>query len=197
VTKEEEKIVENYEIVEKLVGMMGKGRKEALLDMLAGPVGREFMVAPASSRTEFHSCYPGGLMQHSLNVVREANRLTKTLCPGRWPEHKVTFAALFHDLGKVGFGEHDPYYVRTDKRWKIERGELYDINPNCQRMPTSERGLFLLQQAGVVLDVDEYLAIRLNDGQYVRENEPYKMNEPDLALIIHWADMWATRQEKN
>jgi hypothetical protein len=41
------------------------------------------------------------------------------------------------------------------------------------------------------------LAIRLNDGQYVRENEPYRNREPELALLLHWADMWASRQEKS
>ena len=63
-------------------------------------------------------------------------------------------------------------------------------------MPSSERGLFVLQSEGVSLDYDEYLAIRLNDGAGPAENKPYNWHTPPLSLLIHWADHWRSVQEK-
>ena len=54
----------------------------------------------------------------------------------------------------------------------------------------------MLQKHGIELTSDEHLAIRLNDGQYDETNKSYRMKEPELALLLHWADMWATKMEK-
>lgn len=192
---EEQKILDNQATILELVQRFSDPRRGQVQALLEGSVGDTYFTAPASSREAFHSCYPGGLAQHSLNVVRNLSKLSKTLTPDRWPSETLVFCGLFHDLGKAGDGLEE-YYVPTDLRWKKERGELYDINQKCLPMPTSERGLYILQRHGITLSHEEYLAIRLNDGQYVRENEPYRNREPDLALLVHWADMWATRQEK-
>lgn len=195
---DEKLIMDNQAKVFKLINLFDEDRREKVKVMLDGSIGAAYFTAPASSREEFHSCYPGGLAQHSLNVLGYLKKFADAVQDMHrvpWTADTLVFVALFHDLGKAGDGLEE-YYVPTEHRWKRERGEHYDINQRCLQMPTSERGLYLLQQHGITLSHEEYTAIRLNDGQYVRENEPYRNREPELALLLHWADMWATRQEK-
>ncbi len=187
--------IESYaKMVDTIIGMQVTNRREALERMMSGPLGEQFMTAPASTRRAFHYAFPAGLVAHSLNVVKYAVKLAETLAPGRWPVHKVMFVALFHDLGKAGSPGH-PYYVQTSEQWKIKKGEFYDVSLN-EYMPNAEKSLFNLQQAGVVLDWEETVAIRLNDGMGSESNREYSFKEPDLALIVHWADHWASREEK-
>lgn len=190
-----EKVQQNMEEVFELVTQIPTARQKLVKTMLDGPVGDEYFVAPASSNTGFHLCEVGGLARHSLNVVRNLLKIADTFAPDRWSVGKLIFCGLFHDLGKVGDGKA-PYYVPTTEEWKIRRGSLYEYNKACVAMPTSERGLYILQQHGIVLDHEEYLAIRLNDGQYAEENRWYSMKEPELALLVHMADLWSTRSEK-
>jgi len=80
--------------------------------------------------------------------------------------------------------------------WKYKRGEVFAYNNELKYMSVTDRSLWLLQHYGIRLDKDEYLAISLSDGQYVDANKNYAMKEPMLALIVHQADVFSTRWEK-
>jgi hypothetical protein len=192
----DEKIAENMAFVQKLVASMPDPRRKLVAKMLAGPVGEEYFTAPASMKEEYHNCFPGGLCDHSLRVVTNLVHLNNVLCTkDPFDINVLNFVGLFHDLGKVGDGEQ-PYYIPNTKDWQKKDGVLYITNKKCVYMPTSERGLYILQKHGITLLADEYLAIRLNDGQYDDTNKNYRMKEPDLALLVHFADRWACSQEK-
>ena len=63
-------------------------------------------------------------------------------------------------------------------------------------MSVPDRSLFLLQEAGIGMSQDEWIAIKTHDGLYNESNTPYfksfipenKLRSP-LALIIHEADL--------
>lgn len=191
----DDRVIANAEKVNKIVSLFSEPRKTLVENMLKGPVGTAYFTSPASTRDDYHSAYPGGLVEHSLNVLKHLMKLTEAMAPGRYSKETLAFVALFHDLGKSGDGDVE-YYVQTDAKWKKDRGEHYEVNLNCKFMPVSERSIYILQKNGLQLDFDEYVAIRLNDGQYIDENRRWKMKEPDLAILLHWADLWATRSEK-
>lgn len=192
----DEEIFRAMEIIQKLLTKIEPAaRREAVLRMMTGSVGAEYFSAPASSREDFHSCFPGGLAYHSLNVLKYLRAISESLAPGRYTDSTLILVALFHDLGKVGDGE-EPFYVPNPSDWHRSKGMLYETNRKCVFMPTSERGLFILQRHGIELAPDEYLAIRLNDGMYDETNRKYAMKEPELALLLHFADRWASEQEK-
>ncbi len=193
----DEQVIKNQELVFKLIEKnIPEPRLSLVRNMLKGPVGDEYFTAPASSREEYHFCFPGGLAAHSLNVVRNLRKLADALSPGKYDVGTLLFVGLFHDLGKAGDGVK-PAYVPKDSDWHRKQGMLYEINKNCLGMPNSERGLYILQNQGITVSSDEYMAIRLNDGQYALENGPYKMKEPELALLVHWADRWSCEEEKS
>ena len=112
------------------------------------------------------------------------------------------FAALHHDLGKVGDLEHD-YYIPQDSDWhRKNRDEIYKHNPALQYMKVPDRGLWLLQHYGVKVTDKEYIGIKLTDGLYDDANTAYlKSYNPDynlrsnMAYILHQADMMATHIE--
>lgn len=191
----DEELTKNVDLVGKLIEKLPEPRRSLVKKMMDGPVGQSYYTSPASSREEYHSCYPGGLMQHSLNLIQNLKKLADALCPGRYDHATLIFVGLFHDLGKVGDGVEE-FYVPQTSDWHRSKGMLYEINKDCVYMPTSERGLYILQKYGIEVSSDEYLAIRLNDGQYDDVNKAYRMKEPDLALLVHWADLWSTKQEK-
>jgi hypothetical protein len=184
--------------VSKLISMFPSGRRELVQAMMDGPIGVQFMSAPASTRRAYHNAFPCGLVAHSLNVVAYALKLTETLAPHQWLDHKVVFCALFHDLGKAG-SPGRPYYVPTAEDWKARKGEYWDVSKHADAefMPNAEKSLFTLQQHGIVLDHEETVAIRWNDGPGASGNGQYAFHEPDLALIIHWADFWSSKREKS
>lgn len=173
------------------------GAQEEQVTRLMGSLGEIFCIAPASTREEFHSCFPGGLLRHSLNVTRYLNRLAKGFAPGKYPDSTLVLVGLFHDLGKTVDGDGKEVYVPNPSDWHREKlGALYEINSSVRRMAVCDRSIFLLQKHGVTLSEEEYLAIRLADGQNVQENSWYRYQEPELAILLATANTMAERSEK-
>jgi len=196
-----EQIVFNFERAKSLCGPEHLGpRSEHVLSLLDG-LGDRLAMCPGSAKAEFHNAFAGGLIEHSLRVLDFAMAwigTNKRTLVEKVKRDSLTIACLFHDLGKVGDDKHD-YYVplSRDAEWKRAKlGQHYDYNDSLVYMTVPQRGLWLMQHYGVKLTQPEYLAILLNDGQYIAENKPYAMKEPDLAILVHQADLLATRWEK-
>lgn len=190
-----EKWEANVKRVMRIVDSFPKPRAKKVKEMLDSPVGEQFFLAPASTRKNFHNAFPGGLLEHSLTVTDNVLKIADGLGAFQDRRDSLQFAALFHDLGKAGDGEH-PHYVPVKDDWKRNKGELYEVNPECPFMTTGERGVVLLWKFDLQPTYDEMMALRLNDGMGARENAPYAFKEPPFALLVHWADHWATMQEK-
>lgn len=190
----EEQIVENWAAYDKLCRSVSDGRSASLGEML-DKIGAELSVTPASSRRDFHNAFPGGLVEHSLRVLRNALKYSASHGIGV-SRDSVVIAALFHDIGKMGDGQQ-PYYVVQSDSWRRDKlGEMYAHNPKLTHMSVGLRGLFLLHSHGVKLTQDEWLAIYFNDGWVLPENKQYCLKEPALVHVIQTADYLATLQEK-
>jgi hypothetical protein len=154
-----------------------------------------YFSAPASSKEDYHSCYPGGLAEHNLNVLKCLTTLNDSFKLG-FSDESVCVVALLHDIGKTVNTDLKPYYVVAEERWKQERGEKYNADHGSVYFPTHQRSVWLLSKFGFALSAEEYQAILLNDGQYVQENKAYAMKECELASALHMADMLALIEEK-
>lgn len=189
-----EQIAENFDKFRSFMEKLGDRSAPALA--LVDHLGERLAMCPASSRKEYHAAFPGGLVDHSLRLLSNALKLCKTF---NWevPKDSLIIGCLLHDLGKVGDHERD-YYLPQDSDWHREKlGEMYKHNKEILYMTVPDRGVWLCQHFGLKLTQDEWLAIKLNDGQYAEENAPYKMKEPLLADIVHLADYISCKQEKN
>lgn len=189
----DEKIESNFKIFLTLCGKLGD--RSDIVTQMVEDLGERLALAPASTKFEYHSAFPGGLVDHSLRVLQNLRTLN-TSFKTDLPSDSMIVAALFHDFGKVGDLTGDCYEVQNNSWRRDNLGEAYTVNKKIQKMPNAERGLFMMQHYGVKLSLDEWIAIRTNDGQYTPENSYYKMHEPTLALLTHMADRLACDQEK-
>jgi len=167
----------------------------------------ELLTAPASGKTYFHNAFPGGYLDHILRVTETSLKVAalykETGGEINFTKEELIFAALHHDLGKLGHPEEGPYYVDQDSDWHRKRGELYRQNDSLQYFKAPERGLFLLQKFEIPVTQNEWLGIKLSDGIYDEGNKSYYINfapysmKTNLPYIIHWADHLSSRVEND
>lgn len=201
-----EQIQNNWEKHLRIVDTFITGDRKEKLKALYISFADEMIMAPASGRPSFHNAFPGGYVDHVNRVVHCALK-TKAL----WQEmgatidftdEELVFAALNHDLGKLG-AEGKPYYLQQTDKWRQDKlGELYTHNSDLSYMLIQDRSLFTLQQNGIQVNEKEYLAIKLHDGLYDDVNKPYYLSfNPDsklrtnLVYILHQADFLASKIE--
>lgn len=165
------------------------------------------MLMPASHKKEYHNAFPGGYVDHVLRVVQCALKLNKVwvdmgVDTSTYTIEELVFAALNHDLGKMGDETNESYIPQTDQWRKEKLGEDYKFNDRLEYMSVPDRGLHLLMSHGVTFSRNEMLAIKLHDGLYDDANKPYLMSwspetKPRTALvfIVHQADLMAARIE--
>ena len=73
--------------------------RDGLASLMSWLEASDFYEAPASTR--FHGSYPGGLVEHSLHVYDELNRLRKAYPEVPMSDETAAIISLFHDLCKV------------------------------------------------------------------------------------------------
>ena len=164
------------------------------------------MLAPASGKEHYHYCHVGGYVEHILHIIQFSQQIKdlweKNGANIDFTEEELVFAALHHDLGKVGDLAED-YYKVQDNSWFVKnRGEYYTHNDKLQYMTVTDRALFLLQHFGVQMTEKEYLGLKLTDGLYEDSNKSYYIGyspgrslKTNIAYILHQADMMATHIE--
>ena len=160
-----------------------------------------FYDSPCSSC--YHLAEPGGLAEHSLNVCKTALTLAATLyaklglhAPTNELFQSIIICALLHDLGKAGqYGK--PGYT-------IEKVLLPDEVPGAQyptpQYHTNKELLYVpheirsvaIAQHYIALTEEEQFAILYHNGLY-GELQSIKGKETPLYMILHFADMWASR----
>lgn len=142
-----------------------------------------------------HLCKEEGLAEHSVNVMWMAEKLGIAL----WGAEKfnqlqssVVIAALLHDLGKCGDFGKALYVENILKGGKRSEAKPFKRNPDLSNVPHAIRSIKL---ATLFIDLteDEEWAILSHDGLYDFMKYEIQGHETELSMIIHWADMWASK----
>ena len=200
-----EDISKNYEKHLKIIDTYITDRKDLVLSMLKA-MEDNYVMAPASGRTWYHNAFAGGYVDHVNRVVEYAvkqSRLYKDMGGSvDYTEEELVFAALFHDLGKLGDGEQPNYIPQTDKWRQDKLSEMYTYNPDLDFMLIPDRSLFILQRFGIKVNQKEFLGIRLHDGVFDKANEAYffsnvesSRQKTSLISVLHTADFLASKVE--
>ena len=127
-------------------------------------------MCPASMKKDQHNCYPGGLVEHSLEVALAMRKINEALSLNV-PTSCILKVALLHEIGKIG-DEKTDYFVEQDSDWHVEKlGQLYKYNDDIARMSISHRTLYLLQKFHVELTREEWVAIQIGSGSHFEEKE--------------------------
>lgn len=205
---DQDEIIANYDEFIKFISDTFSGeRRETLLKMYSpDELGEELSIAPASLRDSFHLAFPGGYLIHIMRVVKAsfgAKKLYESMGGNiDFTDEEMIFAALHHDLGKLGDKLMGSYYLPEDNDWKLRQGIVYKLNPHQQYMEVSDRAAFTLQYYSVKYTWKEYLGIKLADGMYKEAAKVYLagFNEDvrlktTLPRVIHIADYIAAQAE--
>ena len=202
----ENQIIENWDKLMKLIEDTFDGDRLKKLKTMYTYFEDRMSVAPASGKAHYHNAMVGGYVEHVLHVTNCALKIKKLWVEDgatiHFTDEELIFAAMHHDLGKVGDLEED-YYIPQDSEWhRKNQGSIFKHNPKLQYMSVTDRSLFLLQHFGIPMSEWEYIGLRLTDGMYEDANKTYYMNyNPDwslrsnIAYILHQADMMATHIE--
>ena len=200
-----EEIQKNYDKHLKIIDTYITERKDNVMAMLKH-MEETYILAPASGKKWFHNAFPGGYVDHVNRVVEYAvkqMRLYKEMGGSiDFTEEELVFAALFHDLGKIGDGDLPNYLPQTDKWRQDKLSEVYTYNPDLDFMLIPDRSLFILQKFGISLSKKEFLAIRLHDGVFDKANEAYffsnvesSRQKTSIISVLHAADFLASKVE--
>ncbi len=201
-----EQIQDNWNKLMKLIDDTFEGdRLKNLKDMYTYFEDR-MCVAPASGKEHYHNAHVGGYVEHVLHVVDLSVKIRKMWevegATIDFTEEEVVFAALHHDLGKVGDMKKD-YYVPQDSDWhRKNQGSIFKHNGDLQFMTVTDRAIFLLNQFNIKMTENEYIGLRLTDGLYEEANKNYYVSyiperqlKSNIAYVLHQADSMATHIE--
>lgn len=160
----------------------------------------DFFDAPAS--TKHHGSYPGGLLQHSLNVydclvdILSRERY-KSVYGIAYSEESIAIASLLHDICKTNFYVKDTRNVKVDGKWEtIPCYSIEDTLPYGH----GEKSVYIIS-GFMKLTRDEAFAIRWHMGFSDTDNKNavgQAFTMFPLAFALSTADMEATYYlEKN
>jgi hypothetical protein len=146
----QEKIVSNtkkyFETGTKL-GFMN----EELMQFL----GEAIIKAPASSMSDFHNAFEGGLIDHLLRVAKQAVLINETL-----PEilkvdkNSLVKVCFLHQIGKANL------YTPCTSEWhRKNQGKMYEFNEDLTSMRVGERSIYYATSHGIKFTEEEYIAI--------------------------------------
>ena len=203
-----EQIHQNWETFQSQIKDLFPGRANSLAK-LYDDLGERMALAPASSISHFHNAFAGGYVDHVLRVMDCAEALHSTWSSmgsdmSGYTREEMLFAAMHHDLGKVGFpGDgNEVYQVETSDWHRKNQNKMYKHNENIPFAMVPDLSLWLLQTYNVKTSWNEYQAIKIHDGMYDDANKPYFVSrsaqakfKTNLPILLHHADHMASTIE--
>lgn len=183
------KVIDNKKFV---IDMLKSTQREGIEDLISYMEECGFFEAPCS--TKYHLACEFGLVQHTRNVMEIAEKIGVALYGGKGYneiQSSMIIAAILHDLGKMGQFEK-PLYVENVLKSGQPATQLYKSNPDLLKIPHEVRSIAI---ASMFIDLteEEQFAILYHNGLYGDFKYEIQGNETPLYLILHFADMWASR----
>lgn len=148
-----------------------------------------FFEAPCSGA--HHLAKEGGLLEHSLNVLNMARWLNKAL-GDLFDDETIIIVALLHDLGKMGDHGKPNYVENILKSGNQSKDKPYMTNKDLTCIPHEVRSVMIAERY-IDLTEDEETAILWHNGLYGDFKYEIQGKETPLYMILHFADMWASR----
>jgi len=201
-----QQIEQNWNKLRNIIQDTFEGERLDNLNKMYDHFEDRMCMAPASGKEHFHYAHVGGYVEHVLHIIDYSQQLRsvweKNGATINFTDEELIFAAMHHDLGKVGDLEHD-YYVPNESEWhRKNQGAIYTHNKELQHMTVTDRAIFLLGHFKVPMSECEYIGLRLTDGMYEEANKAYyiayqpeRQLRSNIAYILHQADMMATHIE--
>lgn len=179
----EEKIKENADRFFNTAKKYG-----AMNDSLMEYLGKDIVQAPATTKTDMHNAFEGGLLDHILRVAKYAYRINQQL-KHQVDENSLMKVAFVHQIGKTFM------YKPQENSWRVKNmGEAYEYVDMDVSLKVGERSAFYAMKHGIELTESEYQAI-LNTSKEFDKQAKYFTDT--LGVVIAQAIELAIIEEKN
>lgn len=147
-----------------------------------------FLEVPASVR--HHSCEDGGLLIHSMNVLKSLWFLNESWGAG-FDKKAMIVAATWHDIGKLGIMTHEgslvPRYIAENR----ERPHKWIFNTTMPQQDMRLSSILILRRF-ITLPFYVEEAIQFHDGPYLPgQMKERAFKQGRLELMLHYADYWS------
>lgn len=193
------------ELKEKIENLLMSTGRKGMDKLLMWMEENGFYQMPCSGGN--HLAKEGGLAEHSLNVLGVMQDIAFLICNGpdalpKEEQDAIYICALLHDLGKCGDYGKPGYipnmlkgrstkanpspepYQSPNKPFKVNDG-LSPVDHEVRSVKTASRFIELTEE--------EELAILWHNGLYGNYKYQISGKETPLYLLLHFADMWASR----
>ena len=176
---------------ERFISLCKSIKREGMDGLLQWLENSDFFSCPASTR--YHGSYEGGLLQHSLNVYDEAQRLLKAYPDIKINEESVIVATLFHDLCKVNFYTTEQRNRKNKETGQWETYNAYKVEEKFCYGGHGSKSVFVLQNF-IKLTPEEAVAINCHMGAYSADADSVSdaFKQHPFAWIVHVADEAST-----
>jgi 23S rRNA maturation-related 3'-5' exoribonuclease YhaM len=193
----------NMTTKEKITATLLSTERPGMVELLNQMEEIGYFTAPCSGGN--HLAKEGGLAEHSWNVNGIMNAMYETVVGGDCviPQYSIDIVSLLHDLGKCGdYGK--PNYVENwikdgrptkaepEQKYKISESKPFKTNPDLLYIPHEVRSVKIASQFIHLTEYEEQ-AILYHNGLYGDFRYAVQGNETPLYLLLHSADMWASR----
>lgn len=150
----------------------------------------DYFKAPSS--TQYHGSKEQGLLEHSINVTELMLKLNETEEFATADKESIIICGLFHDLGKSTYFNKPNYIPNFLKSGKLSDSKPYEHNKERLNIPHQVASIHILGRY-TELTEEETFAILYHNGLYTPDGRAMVGSETKLMLLLHFADMWASR----
>ena len=195
--------MENMTIKDMIIAALLSTNRPGLPDLINHMEEIGYFEAPCSGGN--HLAKEGGLAEHSWNVNGIMNAMYETVVGGDCvvPQYSIDIVSLLHDLGKCGdhgkanyvenwIKDGRPTKAEPEQKYKISETKPYKTNPDLLYVPHEVRSVKIASQF-IHLTENEEWAILMHNGLYGDFRYAIQGKETPLYLLLHFADMWASR----
>lgn len=196
-------IEQNIARFEAEVGKIDRPGIDKLMDYVRKS---DFYKAPAS--TKYHLSVPGGLLQHSLNVLDALRGIlthNSNEDESRWDyevaghtvasisDESLTIMALFHDICKTYFYTTSTRNVKNKQTGKWEEKPYYDID-DMMPLGHGDKSAMIIKQYMELTSPEMYAIwwhMGITDGGDIRQFGQ-AIDKYSIIYALHTADMMAS-----
>lgn len=174
---------------DRIISLLKSTERDGIEDLIESMEAKGFFTAPCSGA--HHLSKEGGLAEHSLNVYNIMMSLNESF-NAQLPAESIILCGLLHDLGKAGDYGKPNYVENILKSGKQSESKPYVTNPELSYIPHEIRSITIAERYASLTEEEEF-AILYHNGMYSDLKYSFKGKETPMALILHFADMWASR----
>ena len=176
-------------VKDKIIDLLKSTEREGIDNLIGAMEQGGFFEAPCS--TDKHLCYPGGLAEHSLNVYSAMVDIDAGLAADL-SDDSIIICAILHDLGKMGDHGKPNYMENILKSGQVSSAKPYSTNKNLIYLPHEIRSAMIAERY-IHLTEEEETAILWHNGLYSTFKFDIPGKETPLYMVMHFADLWASR----